>query len=367
MNSKILRTIEIGYYSNISQNCDKVEPTHFIQRFDKTNEDLLESAKKMCPEISKSPTFRVFNSSAIHYETNNYGSFAKWDNMLKNDRSENNLREYCKPYEFTNLRLPHFDIAIPMCLWPAKDDIYVSASIISGSVWDPPIVQKFLQHIVGGTDIVIFDGGMNIGQFTIIAAYFNATVIAFEPMPAHVEMVKKSLYMNGIHKRVHMFRNGLAANWNMLYLNEISVMNNKGGSYVSEKIESKNYHEIEIIPFDSVLPYLEDVIGKDFKIKFMKVDIEGYEPQFVMGAVDLFARHDINTIAFELSHHIMDKYKCGIHEFVEMFKVMGYNMGIMAGEVVNIYWDGSQKLRNSFENHFRTNDQINFYMFNVKQ
>ena len=63
-------------------------------------------------------------------------------------------------------------------------------------------------------ETVIVDIGANIGVFSIYAATQakNATVYAFEPVPANYELLAENIRTNGLNDRIRTFKLGVASN-----------------------------------------------------------------------------------------------------------------------------------------------------------
>ena len=75
-------------------------------------------------------------------------------------------------------------------------DVYVSASIIDGNLWDRDLVNTMMSYIKDKEPGIVIDAGANVGQFTIISASLGHHVYSFEAFEPHVRMISRSVYIN---------------------------------------------------------------------------------------------------------------------------------------------------------------------------
>jgi len=177
------------------------------------------------------------------------------------------------------------------------------------------------------------DVGANIGQYTLLAAAMGFKVFAFEPVPNHVEMIRRSLYLNGWPDRVHLYQNGIADYRDKVIIN--LHKDNQGGATI-EKIASKEdetqtdfrfqaRQTIDLVTFNDVLPEI-DRYYPDLDIVFWKADIEGYEPRMFRGASNLLSQKKIPLILIEVLGKSFARTKCNMTEFFHSLFNMGYNI-----------------------------------------
>jgi len=315
----------------------------------------------VCETVNSSvPGFRIFNESLIHYE-HDYSRFDEWKEKLWGQgkiNDEETLKKFCDPFAYTKLR--YKNINLHMCVWDPAIDIYVSAAIMNGKIWEEHVVVEMMTKIRRENSIM-FDFGVNIGQFTLLAAYFNATVVGFEPMPQQIDIVQRSLFLNNLTKKVHLFRNAVS------YLSKELKLNidrwNKGGSYVSD---SSNGIPIDVIPVDAVLPTLEKILGNYFKVDFMKVDIEGYEVFFTMGALQFIQTHWINNIILEMISDKNAEFKCDLTKYLNLWNNIGYTVGYKKDYLdIEYFFNKKTHDKESFNNFVKREGAVDLHLYKI--
>jgi len=263
----------------------------------------------------------------------------------------NSLINFCKPYVYTKifLRLGVQNTGdcdplstkrgtncewYHMCVWPISEDQQISKFIQLGQIWEESLYNFFLINIKDKQKGFVIDAGANIGQFTMAAAMLGHQVISFEPIPQHVDMIKRSLALNGASDRVFLFRNGLADYFSKTYIN--IHKDNKGGSTiesigttVDETLTDSRFIPgsrvlIHLVTLDSVFPL---VINKfpDYKIHFWKADIEGYETRMFRGAWKFMSRYQ-PVIMFEVLGKSFTRTKCNLSKLFYALLDLNYTI-----------------------------------------
>ena len=159
-----------------------------------------------------------------------------------------------------------------------KNDTYVGRSLEIYGEWAEAEVQLFSQ-IIRPTDTVV-EVGANIGSHTLAIARLasEGRVHAFEPQPYVFSLLKKNVLDNG-------FKNTTL--WNAAVGSEIG---RASMPYLSANIYSPiNFGAISIHTISGRrvgVPLLKiDGIQEIQQINFLKIDVEGFEPQVLEGAI----------------------------------------------------------------------------------
>jgi len=309
-----------------ARTCDNIEEVLMKNRYNVATEADLYA---ICPELDKNNF--VENDSLIHIETD-YFELSKNYSWMQNNVSvtEKEYQAYCAPYVYTRLKFGQLGVDIPVCVWPGDVDQIVSKSVIGGGFWDYNVATQMLVQVMGRDNPgIIIDGGVNIGEFTILSAYLGQTVVGFEPLPAHIDMVKRSLFLNNIHHNVYLVRNAISYTSGNMTLTVDNV--NKGSSYVGTR-KGSNTVDIDVVTYDMVIEKLKPKLGENFSVRYLKVDIEGYEPYFALGAKNFWFNHYIDGMAFELTDAKLKELKCNATLFNTFFQKLGYNIYYTKGE-----------------------------------
>lgn len=171
-------------------------------------------------------------------------------------------------------------------------------------------------YLAGKTDLIIADFGANIGLTSLYFKDYAKEVYAVEPSKQHQETIKMMLDFNEI-KNVKLCpyaisnKNGTTK----FYHNENVTMFS-----LSDRVNGdKDYEEVETVTMDEFMKR-----NKLDHLDFLKLDIEGFECEFV--ASDEFKKWapKIEIIAFE--YHNWSK--CELPQFINTLKDLGYEVKI---------------------------------------
>ena len=147
--------------------------------------------------------------------------------------------------------------------------------------FETELVKKEVQR-----EDVVLDIGANIGYYTLIFAKLvgeKGKVYAFEPDPTNFKLLKKNVLINGyknvifVQKAVSQ-KNGIVK----LYLCD----DNKGDHRIYDSGDDRHFLAIESIRLDNYF------CGKNRKINFIKMDIQGAEGLALQGMTDILKRND---------------------------------------------------------------------------
>jgi len=128
---------------------------------------------------------------------------------------------------------------------------------------------------------IVVDCGAHIGLFTLrcLRSPHTTFVIAIEPNPLHIRLLRMNLLMNGEYSRVRIIEGaaGYSNDEIKLYLNDVS-------SRSSVVKTAARYVWVKQVKLDDVAKALTQHIG------FIKIDVEGAELEVLRGAVELIKR-----------------------------------------------------------------------------
>lgn len=138
---------------------------------------------------------------------------------------------------------------------------------------------------------VFIDVGASIGLMSLFASKkcTNGKIFSFEPQKERFEIISKNVELNKC-KNVQIFNNGLGDKEAQLQLHTdvfspsiVDIENSKGKSEL-----------IDILVLDNVL------LSKGVeKVKFIKIDVEGFELNVLKGAEKLLSRKDAPIVCIE--------------------------------------------------------------------
>lgn len=170
--------------------------------------------------------------------------------------------------------IANFDI----CVWSATDDPVVSAELRTHGTWEAQKMAQWVRALTlfNGTATVL-DVGANVGVFALAAKANGARrVIAVEPVPAHVAMLRESIRRNGVEVAVIAAAASNASGTAEMLM----ALDNRGGSSLSNANLSRTEKvAVRLVRLDDVVPERVDVV---------KVDVEGHESCVLSGARRVF-------------------------------------------------------------------------------
>jgi FkbM family methyltransferase len=194
--------------------------------------------------------------------------------------------------------------------WSARDllkkQLFVSKKKLRRiSMGNYLLYSRLAAHILSKNDFTIVDVGANDGWFAYIIFSFapKARVISYEPLPTH----NNDLYLlaeSNPNFKYHNKAVGDKKDRKTLY-----EMSTDGLSSIKEKVsgayddtfEAKvvNKYDVDVVTLDSEFAHVLNVAG-DSKKLLIKIDVQGYEKEVLLGAEKLFKSEKIACIIIEL-------------------------------------------------------------------
>ncbi|HKP72261.1 MAG TPA: FkbM family methyltransferase [Pyrinomonadaceae bacterium] len=181
-----------------------------------------------------------------------------------------------------------------------------------------PFETELLRKLVKPGDTVL-DIGANIGYYTLILAELvgaTGKVYAFEPEPTNFELLRRNVELNG-YKNVVLVRKA-TSNKNgslRLYLCE----DNKAMHRVYESHYcGDGYVEIEAVRLDDYFA------GRDERIDFIKIDIEGAEYAALEGMQTLLRKNSRAKLVTEYTPLAIKEFGVEPQEYLRLLKDFGF-------------------------------------------
>ena len=148
----------------------------------------------------------------------------------------------------------------------------------------------FLLHVLQPGDLFV-DAGANIGSYSILAgSCVGVDVMAFEPIPSTFSWLQKNIKVNALENKVRAMNVGLAEK--------------KGTIHFSSNLDVRNH---VLLKNEENLPFIEiDVVTLDDALNgkspaVIKIDVEGFEIQTLIGAKNIINNPSLMAIIIEMN------------------------------------------------------------------
>lgn len=184
----------------------------------------------------------------------------------------------------------------------------VQSEILKNNLWareETIILSTILDNFKG----LVIDVGANTGYFSFIALHKNHDVIAFEPNVIHTQYFMKTMELNNfpMNKLTHY---------------ELFVSKQKNdilfdGWSANESLMTHNNKEfVKTIAIDDVCK----------ECLFLKIDVEGFEPDVINSAMTLIKNVKVPYIMFEITYIIDNKVDSSNIDMLHTLISCGYKL-----------------------------------------
>lgn len=185
------------------------------------------------------------------------------------------------------------DLVVPyvggaVLVWPkGVSSVRKSAEFGLGEYED----MAFCLHALRAGDLFC-DIGANAGVYTVLASKaVGARTIAFEPVPATFDVLRKNIVANGIEALVDARQCGLASEPDLLHFTA-----DEGSLNHVVDVAGPNTVDVPVVTFDAAL--VDDVPT------VIKIDVEGFELKVWAGATRTLADPRLLAVLNETSYHV---------------------------------------------------------------
>jgi FkbM family methyltransferase len=202
---------------------------------------------------------------------------------------------------------------------------YVNAGneLIAGFIrtarkWDYELMANlYMTASRGGSFLEV---GANIGSDTLLASDFFKDVYAFEPVAAHLDMLRKNIELNQVTNiQVFPFAVADASGTTRIYL---GTQNNSGSSSLAPNHPGmeQQYQDVKVVSLDTALP--ESV--RD--VTFMHIDTEGHDIKVLQGAKRFITRQQNRPwIRIEFQPRTLSLHGSNVAELVAFMDEFRYH------------------------------------------
>lgn len=165
----------------------------------------------------------------------------------------------------------------------------VQKTIFFKQSWEPNL-SRFLKKSLRDSD-VFYDIGSNVGYYSLLAAKQDCTVVAIDPDPANIAVLKENIALNNFDK-IRFKQIGLGEkNEDRLFFRSKRSNNGQSGFISRNPIAS---FKVNIYQLDNLIEH------HNFPLPtVIKIDTEGWEEKVLIGAKKLLEHAPPRLIIFE--------------------------------------------------------------------
>jgi FkbM family methyltransferase len=149
---------------------------------------------------------------------------------------------------------------------------------------------------------VCFDVGANVGIYVLQIARWSAPdgrIVAFEPNPATLGVLRRHIAMNGLEARVTVVPKGAGA-----HAGTADLYDSEAGSGLSRIGAPNPGIQVAVRPTAIALTTIDDYCRETGIVPdWLLIDVEGYEFEVLQGAVETLRRHRPRVVV-ELHPHL---------------------------------------------------------------
>jgi FkbM family methyltransferase len=217
----------------------------------------------------------------------------------------------------------------PVRLFVDLSDHVIGLNIVRGSFEKDELA--FMRSVLHRGDIAL-DVGAHIGYFAIQMAAIvgsQGQVHAFEPLESNADLLERSIAENRFLDRIVMHRGAAGATTGTATLTYAAETLNTGGAYLLRNATDPPTGQLtRTVPLFAL-----DDMAIRHPVRFIKMDVEGAEPQVVRGGMRLL-QSDRPIILSELHPTQLARASATtIGEFAGLLQSVGYHARDLSGRL----------------------------------
>lgn len=183
-------------------------------------------------------------------------------------------------------------------------DIGIASHLMLEGYWEMWVTAAMMRCVRRGS--VVADIGANLGYFTLLLADLTGEkgrVLSFEPNPNLARLLRKSIAVNGFRGNTDFYSMGLGARKGSSAM-EVMIEQPGGGRMIgSDKGSLRAARpKADRAGMDSLVQIGRfDAVKHAKDVEFIKMDVEGFEPQVWAGMTRILKRNRPLTIFMEFT------------------------------------------------------------------
>ena len=230
--------------------------------------------------------------------------------------ANNTIVQSCFGNDIFQLAITQTIIPFSITLIRPHIDVGVSKDLLEFGIFDPVVLgplQFILQSEPCGNDSFFVDAGANIGFFSFFALSMDCTVVMFEPQRVVGHAVNATLCVNShLSSKVDFIAGVISTNPYAMF--PMNVQPYKKLNYGAIGTGLCSSHVFKHMCANTTTYRLDDLVSfgvdtkmsirkhaKGTRIRVLKIDTEGYEPDVIMTGIELLRRRIIDNVLFEIT------------------------------------------------------------------
>lgn len=205
---------------------------------------------------------------------------------------------------------------------------HIARSVLENGTYEPHVTAFIERHV--GPGAVCVDGGANIGVHTLTMARLAGPagrVVSFEPNLLVAKILLRNLALNDL-RNVVVRREALGSETTALALRvPLSTSSEGGNAGLASLVALETGHETVTVPVVR-LDVLAEELGVQ-RVDFVKLDLQGFEPQGLMGMRDIVAR-DRPLVILEVDRWALEAGGHSVQWIVNHFSGLDYTLRSLA-------------------------------------
>jgi len=203
----------------------------------------------------------------------------------------------------------------------------------TGEIWyrpeNDPVYEElaFIRDRMLSPDDLVFDVGSHHGLHTICMARHSARVVAVEPNPHNVAILKTNTELNFLQNVV--IRQVAVGD----SIGKISLLQDSNhGGVLPRKTGGLPTIDVEVLPLDQV--------AQEYGFpNLLKIDVEGFEGRALKGASQILQR--CPKIVIEVHTDWVCRYGSSVNEVIDLLNLKAYGVWVLPYTTEKVQaWDG---------------------------
>jgi len=156
---------------------------------------------------------------------------------------------------------------------------------------------------------VLVDVGANVGMYTIWAAATRGVrVFAFEPESLNYAMLNRNIVANGLAEKVTAYCLALSDHSGLGELHLAQFMAGGSCHSLDEKLDPHHRPARPVFTQGCVSASLDELVraGKVPAPRHVKIDVDGFEPQVIEGALETIRSGAVRSLLIEVNQNLPD-------------------------------------------------------------